>query len=86
MKLTIRNFNLPLKHTLLVVELQQGRPWPIYKIKLGAPEDMAIAQLLDCVDMDGALRLREDIASGVMIDYGIVSFSAENGTRATLPA
>lgn len=49
----------------------------------------AIAQLLpllDYVDMDGALLLREDIASGVTIDYGKVSFSAENGTGATLLA
>lgn len=49
----------------------------------------AIAQLLpllDYVDMDGALLLREDIASGVTIDYGKVSFSAENGTGATLQA
>ncbi|GAA4436810.1 dipeptide epimerase [Pontibacter saemangeumensis] len=49
----------------------------------------AIAQLLpllDYVDMDGALLLREDIASGVTIDYGKVSFSTENGTGATLLA
>jgi L-alanine-DL-glutamate epimerase-like enolase superfamily enzyme len=49
----------------------------------------AIAQLLpllDYVDMDGALLLREDIASGVTIDYGKVSYSAENGTGATLLA
>lgn len=47
----------------------------------------AIAQLLpmlDYVDMDGALLLKEDIASGVTIDYGKVSFPAENGTGAFL--
>jgi len=47
----------------------------------------AIAQLLpllDYVDMDGALLLRQDIAKGVTIDYGQVSYSGENGTGATL--
>lgn len=47
----------------------------------------AIAQLLpllDYVDMDGALLLREDIARGVTIDYGKVSYSAVNGTGTTL--
>jgi len=49
----------------------------------------AIAQLLpllDYVDMDGALLLREDIASGVTIEYGKVSYSSENGTGTTLLA
>jgi len=47
----------------------------------------AIAQLspmLDYVDMDGALLLAKDVASGVTIDYGKVQFSKENGTGATL--
>lgn len=47
----------------------------------------AIAQLapmLDYVDMDGALLLRQDVASGVTIDYGKVQFSAVNGTGAEL--
>jgi L-alanine-DL-glutamate epimerase-like enolase superfamily enzyme len=47
----------------------------------------AIAQLLpmlDYVDMDGALLLKEDIASGVTIDYGRVSYPATNGTGAVL--
>ncbi len=47
----------------------------------------AIAQLLpllDYVDMDGALLLREDIAQGVTIDYGKVNYSALNGTGTTL--
>ncbi len=47
----------------------------------------AIAQLLpmlDYVDMDGALLLKEDIASGVTISYGRVSYPAENGTGAVL--
>lgn len=42
----------------------------------------AIAQLLpmlDYVDMDGALLLAQDIASGVTIDRGVVRFPAENG-------
>ncbi|WP_347158372.1 dipeptide epimerase [Pontibacter chitinilyticus] len=49
----------------------------------------AIAQLLpllDYVDMDGALLLREDIASGVTIDYGKVSYSSLNGTGTALLA
>ena len=47
----------------------------------------AIAQLLpllDYVDMDGALLLRQDIASGVTIDYGKVHYAPVNGTGATL--
>jgi L-alanine-DL-glutamate epimerase-like enolase superfamily enzyme len=47
----------------------------------------AIAQLLpmlDYVDMDGALLLREDIATGVTIEYGKVTLAAENGTGARL--
>lgn len=42
----------------------------------------AIAQLLpmlDYVDMDGALLLAQDIASGVTIHQGVVRFPAENG-------
>jgi len=49
----------------------------------------AIAQLLpllDYVDMDGALLLREDIATGVTIDYGRVKYTDVNGTGATLIA
>jgi len=49
----------------------------------------AIAQLvpqLDYVDMDGALLLRQDIATGVTIDYGKVTFSPVNGTGAVLLA
>ncbi|GHA55701.1 dipeptide epimerase [Pontibacter akesuensis] len=49
----------------------------------------AIAQLLpmlDYVDMDGALLLKEDIARGVTIDYGKVQYSNENGTGASLLA
>jgi L-alanine-DL-glutamate epimerase-like enolase superfamily enzyme len=49
----------------------------------------AIAQLLpllDYVDMDGALLLREDIATGVTIDYGRVHFPDAPGTGATLTA
>ncbi len=49
----------------------------------------AIAQLLpllDYVDMDGALLLREDIATGVTIDYGRVHFPDAPGTGAALTA
>ncbi len=47
----------------------------------------AIAQLLpllDYVDMDGALLLREDIATGVEITYGKTQFATENGTGSRL--
>lgn len=47
----------------------------------------AIAHLLpqlDYVDMDGALLLAEDIASGVTIDYGKTIYSELNGTGVTL--
>jgi L-Ala-D/L-Glu epimerase len=40
--------------------------------------------LLDYVDMDGALLLKEDIATGVCIDNGKVFFPRENGTGVTL--
>ncbi|WP_018479445.1 dipeptide epimerase [Pontibacter roseus] len=49
----------------------------------------AIAQLLpmlDYVDMDGALLLSKDIATGVTINYGQVKFSNVNGTGVTLTA
>ena len=49
----------------------------------------AIAQLLpllDYVDMDGALLLREDIATGVTVREGKVFFGTENGTGAVLTA
>lgn len=47
----------------------------------------AIAHLLpqlDYVDMDGALLLAKDIATGVTIDYGKVQYAALNGTGVTL--
>ncbi|TRW98079.1 dipeptide epimerase [Flavobacterium gawalongense] len=47
----------------------------------------AIAHLLpqlDYVDMDGALLLAEDIATGVTIDFGKISYSEINGTGVTL--
>ncbi len=40
--------------------------------------------LLDYVDMDGSLLLRDDPATGVTFDYGTVIYSAENGTGARL--
>ena len=42
----------------------------------------SIAQLLpllDYVDMDGALLLAEDVATGVTIEQGVCHFSTENG-------
>jgi L-Ala-D/L-Glu epimerase len=47
----------------------------------------AIAQLLpllDYVDMDGPLLLKNDIASGIEIKDGMVLYSKENGTGAKL--
>ena len=47
----------------------------------------AIAHLLpqlDYVDMDGALLLAEDIATGVTIDFGKINYSDLNGTGVTL--
>jgi hypothetical protein len=47
----------------------------------------AIAHLLpqlDYVDMDGALLLEEDIANGVTIKNGKVSYSEQNGTGVLL--
>lgn len=47
----------------------------------------AIAHLLpvlDYVDMDGALLLSEDIAKGVKIKNGIVTYNRENGVGVTL--
>jgi L-alanine-DL-glutamate epimerase-like enolase superfamily enzyme len=47
----------------------------------------AIAHLLpelDYVDMDGALLLSEDIATGITIKDGVISYSELNGTGVTL--
>lgn len=47
----------------------------------------AIAHLLpylDYVDMDGALLLKKDIATGVSIDFGKTIYSNDNGTGAKL--
>lgn len=49
----------------------------------------AIAHLLpqlDYVDMDGSLLLAEDIATGVTIKDGVISYSELNGTGVTLNA
>ena len=40
--------------------------------------------LLNYVDMDGALLLKQDIAKGVMIDNGIISYRSINGIGVTL--
>ncbi len=47
----------------------------------------AIAQLLpmlDYVDMDGAVLLAEDIASGVVVERGVCRFAEENGSGVNL--
>jgi len=47
----------------------------------------AIAHLLpqlDFVDMDGALLLAEDIAIGITLDFGKITYSDRNGTGVTL--
>jgi L-alanine-DL-glutamate epimerase-like enolase superfamily enzyme len=40
--------------------------------------------LLDYVDMDGSLLLKKDIASGITIKNGIISYPDTNGTGVTL--
>jgi len=40
--------------------------------------------LLDYVDMDGSLLLKKDIASGITIKDGVISYADENGTGVTL--
>jgi L-alanine-DL-glutamate epimerase-like enolase superfamily enzyme len=47
----------------------------------------AIAHLLpelDYVDMDGALLLKEDIASGITMDFGKINYGEGNGTGVQL--
>jgi hypothetical protein len=39
---------------------------------------------MDYVDMDGALLLSEDIATGITIKDGVISYSELNGTGVTL--
>ncbi|MFZ2431308.1 MAG: dipeptide epimerase [Lutibacter sp.] len=43
-----------------------------------------LAPMLDFVDMDGALLLKNDVASGVKIENGNIVFSSKNGTGAEL--
>jgi len=40
--------------------------------------------LLDYVDMDGTLLLKEDIATGISINDGVISYAHENGIGAAL--
>ncbi|TXD47711.1 dipeptide epimerase [Polaribacter sp. IC073] len=40
--------------------------------------------LLDYVDMDGSLLLKTDIATGITINNGVISYADENGTGVTL--
>ena len=39
--------------------------------------------LLDYVDMDGSLLLKKDIAQGITIDKGVISYADKNGTGVT---
>lgn len=45
-----------------------------------------IAPLLDYIDADGALLLREDIADGVAFDFGKINFPENFGTGVKLHA
>lgn len=45
-----------------------------------------IAPLLDFIDADGAMLLKEDIARGVCFDYGKIMFSNKNGSGAEILA
>ena len=40
--------------------------------------------LLDYVDMDGFLLLKEDIATGIIIKNGVISYADTNGIGVTL--
>jgi hypothetical protein len=40
--------------------------------------------LLNYVDMDGSLLLKEDIATGIIIKDGVISYGNENGIGASL--
>ncbi len=40
--------------------------------------------LLDYVDMDGGLLLKEDIANGITIENGVIAYAKENGTGVSL--
>ena len=40
--------------------------------------------LLDYVDMDGSLLLKKNIATGITINNGVISYSEKNGTGVTL--
>ena len=40
--------------------------------------------LLDYVDMDGSLLLKEDIATGITIKNGVITYASENGIGAKL--
>ncbi|MDX5437539.1 MAG: dipeptide epimerase, partial [Pontibacter sp.] len=43
-----------------------------------------LAPMLDYVDMDGALLLKEDIATGVVVTESGLVYAKENGTGAQL--
>ena len=65
---------------VLVVGEREGDPG----VTLGATLGALVLGALDVVDMDGALLLGEDIASGVTIERGQVRFPNENGCGSRL--
>lgn len=54
------------------------------KSSVGISAIAHLLPLLDYVDMDGALLLSEDIAQGVSIENGVVTYSHLNGTGVSL--
>jgi L-alanine-DL-glutamate epimerase-like enolase superfamily enzyme len=51
---------------------------------IGISASAQLLPLLDFADMDGALLLAEDIATGVTFDHGVCRFAAEDGCGARL--
>ena len=45
-----------------------------------------LAPLLDYVDMDGPLLLKEDIAASVIFDHGKINYPQVNGLGVTIAA
>lgn len=51
---------------------------------VGISSLVQIAPLLDYIDADGALLLKEDIADGIKITDGVIHYSSNTGSGATL--
>ena len=51
---------------------------------IGVSSMTQLAPLLDYIDADGAMLLKQDIAKGVMFKKGNILFSSENGSGANL--